>query len=77
MTLPDGRELGSLAVDDPLSEIPGLGPSRVKELLRHFGSVARLRSASGADIAEVKGIGPTLAATVHAHLHADGVSEPR
>jgi excinuclease ABC subunit C len=66
------RDIGTV-----LSEIPGLGPSRVKELLRHFGSVTRLRSASGADIAEVKGIGPTLAATVHEHLHADGVSAPR
>jgi len=60
-----------------LSGIPGLGPARVKELLKHFGSVKRLRAASETDIAEVKGIGPTLAATVHAHLRADGVSAPR
>ena len=60
-----------------LSEIPGLGPARVKVLLRHFGSVSRLRAASEAEIAEVKGIGPTLAATVHGHLRADGVSAPR
>ena len=60
-----------------LSEIPGLGPSRVKELLRHFGSVSRLRTASETEIAEVKGIGPSLAATVHGHLRADGVSAPR
>ncbi|MGW4930651.1 excinuclease ABC subunit UvrC [Agromyces sp. NPDC004153] len=60
-----------------LSEIPGLGPARVRELLKHFGSVKRLRSAGETEIAEVKGIGPSLAATVHAHLHADGVSAPR
>ena len=66
------RDIGTV-----LSEIPGLGPARVKELLKHFGSVARLRAAGEADIAEVKGIGPSLAATVHAHLHADGVSAPR
>jgi excinuclease ABC subunit C len=66
------RDIGTV-----LSEIPGLGPARVKELLKHFGSVARLRTAGEADIAEVKGIGPSLAATVHAHLHADGVSAPR
>jgi len=47
-----------------LSEIPGLGPSRVRELLKHFGSVARLRGADAAAIAEVKGIGPSLAATI-------------
>lgn len=66
------RDIGTV-----LSEIPGLGPARVKELLKHFGSVKRLRAAEQADIAEVKGIGPGLAATVHAHLHADGVSAPR
>ena len=60
-----------------LSEIPGLGPARVRELLKHFGSVKRLRGAGETEIAEVKGIGPGLAATVHAHLHADGVSAPR
>ena len=60
-----------------LSDIPGLGPTRVKELLKHFGSVTRLRGAGEADIAEVKGIGPALATTIHAHLHADGVSAPR
>ena len=53
-----------------LSEIPGLGPTRVAHLLRHFGSVTRLRAADQAAIAEVNGIGPTLAATVHHRLHA-------
>ncbi|HVL61872.1 MAG TPA: excinuclease ABC subunit UvrC [Microbacterium sp.] len=66
------RDIGSV-----LSGIPGLGPARVKELLKHFGSVKRLRGATETDIAEVKGIGPTLAATVHSHLRADGVSAPR
>jgi len=66
------RDIGSV-----LSGIPGLGPARVKELLKHFGSVKRLRGASETDIAEVKGIGPMLAATVHEHLRADGVSPPR
>ncbi|WP_448004764.1 excinuclease ABC subunit UvrC [Agromyces bauzanensis] len=66
------RDIGTV-----LSEIPGLGPTRVKELLRHFGSVSRLRAATEGEIAEVKGIGPTLASTVHGHLHADGVPAPR
>lgn len=51
-----------------LSDIPGLGPSRVKELLRHFGSVARLRTADAASIAEVRGIGPALARTIEQRL---------
>ena len=51
-----------------LSDIPGLGPSRVKELLKHFGSVARLRTADAASIAEVRGIGPALANTIEQRL---------
>ncbi len=51
-------------IQSVLGEIPGLGPSRVKELLTHFGSVARLRAADEAAIAEVRGIGPTLATTI-------------
>ncbi|TFD76656.1 excinuclease ABC subunit UvrC [Cryobacterium fucosi] len=53
-----------------LGEIPGLGPARVKVLLQHFGSVARLREATAESIAEVRGIGPGLAGTIHQHLRA-------
>ena len=56
-------------INSQLSEIPGLGPSRVRELLRHFGSVARLKAAEPSAIAEVKGIGPTLAAAIVERLH--------
>lgn len=51
-----------------LGEIPGLGPARVKELLKHFGSVAQLRKATPEEIAEVRGVGPRLAAAVHERL---------
>lgn len=54
-----------------LAEIPGLGPARSKELLRHFGSVARLKAATAAEIAEVRGIGPQLAAGIVARLGGD------
>jgi excinuclease ABC subunit C len=58
-----------------LSDIPGLGPSRVKELLKHFGSVARLREAEPAAIAEVRGIGPTLASTIAERLRTGPTSD--
>lgn len=51
-----------------LADIPGLGPARVKSLLAHFGSVARLRQAGPDRIAEVRGIGPALALTVATRL---------
>ncbi|QIZ98878.1 excinuclease ABC subunit UvrC [Leifsonia sp. PS1209] len=57
------RDIGSV-----LGEIPGLGPSRVKELLKHFGSVAQLRKATPDEIAAVRGVGPTLASAIHERL---------
>lgn len=51
-------------INSVLAGIPGLGPVRVKALLQHFGSVARLRAADAAAISEVKGVGPALAAVI-------------
>ena len=51
-----------------LSDVPGLGQIRIKALLRHFGSVAKLTQATPEQIAELPGIGPTLADSVHRHL---------
>ncbi|MFG6401272.1 MULTISPECIES: excinuclease ABC subunit UvrC [unclassified Microbacterium] len=51
-----------------LSEIPGLGDARIKALLRHFGSVASLKEASPDEIAQLPGIGPKLAESIHSHL---------
>lgn len=58
-----------------LGEIPGLGPAKVRELLKHFGSVTRLKTATPADITEVKGIGDKLAATVYEALSSNA-SQP-
>jgi excinuclease ABC subunit C len=51
-----------------LEEVPGLGASRIKVLLKHFGSVTALRSAQPGEIEQVQGIGPVLAQNIHAHL---------
>ncbi|MBM3688256.1 MAG: excinuclease ABC subunit UvrC [Actinobacteria bacterium] len=51
-----------------LDEIPGLGPSRVKALLAHFGSMARLREAEESEISRAPGIGPKTAAAIVAAL---------
>ncbi|MGB8021207.1 MAG: excinuclease ABC subunit UvrC [Candidatus Nanopelagicales bacterium] len=51
-----------------LDTVPGLGPVRRKALLRRFGSVRRIRQATPAELAEVPGIGPSLAANVLAAL---------
>ena len=52
-----------------LDSVPGLGPARRTDLVKHFGSVKKLKAASVDDIAEVKGFGPKLAASVYEHLH--------
>ncbi len=57
-------------INSVLSEIPGLGPARIRELLRHFGSVSQLRKASVAQLAEVKGVGPAIAAQVVERLRS-------
>jgi excinuclease ABC subunit C len=59
-------------ISSVLSEVPGLGPTRVKLLLSHFGSVARLRAASVDEIAQVRGVGPSLATAIVGRLGADG-----
>lgn len=55
-------------VDSVLDEINGLGPTRKKSLLKAFGSLKKLRSASPAQIAEVEGIGPAIAQTIYEQL---------
>lgn len=59
-----------------LDGVPGLGEARRKTLLRHFGSLRRLKSASVDEITEVPGIGRRTAEAVVAALsgqqRADG-----
>jgi excinuclease ABC subunit C len=55
-------------IQSVLAEVPGLGDARIKALLRHFGSVSALRNATPEEITELPGVGPKLAAAIHAHL---------
>jgi excinuclease ABC subunit C len=54
-----------------LDDIPGLGPTRRRALLKAFGSVKKLRAASAEDIANVPGIGPATAESIVAALAGD------
>ena len=62
------KKRGATATASVLDGIAGLGPARQKALLARFGSVARLRKATVEQLQEVKGVGPALAATIHAEL---------
>ena len=54
-----------------LSEIPGLGPKRVRDLLAHFRSIDAIQLASVERIAEAPGMGPSLARQVWEYFHPD------
>ncbi len=58
-----------------LDDVAGVGPARRAALLRHFGSVRRLRAASVEEIATVPGMGDRTAAAVLAALNGPAPAE--
>lgn len=52
-----------------LEDIPGIGPRRRANLLRHFGGLGGLKSAGIEEIARVEGINAALAERIYATLH--------
>lgn len=54
-----------------LEDIPGIGPKRRRELLKHFGGLRGLRNASLEDLARAEGINATLATEIYRYLHGD------
>jgi excinuclease ABC subunit C len=59
-------------VESVLDDVPGLGEVRRKTLLKHFGSLKKLRAATADEIAVVPGIGPKTAEAI-----ADAVEKAR
>ena len=51
-----------------LDEIPGVGPSRRRALLKHFGSLDAIRVASVDELAKVPGVPREVAVAVKEHL---------
>jgi excinuclease ABC subunit C len=51
-----------------LDSIPGIGPTRRKALLKHFGSMDKIREASMEDLTAVKGMNESAAESIKAHL---------
>jgi len=47
-----------------LDDVAGIGPSRRRRLLKHFGSLRRLTAASAEEVSAVPGIGAELAAVI-------------
>ncbi|EAW29768.1 excinuclease ABC subunit C [marine gamma proteobacterium HTCC2143] len=55
--------------ESPLEGIPGVGPKRRRELLRHFGGWQEVKAASADDLANIPGISDKLARDIVAALH--------
>jgi excinuclease ABC subunit C len=52
-----------------LDGIPGVGETRRRQLVRHFGSARKAAQASLEELEQVPGLGPQLAKVVYQHLH--------
>lgn len=62
------KKRSKLGLASQLDSIPGIGPTRRKALLKHFGSVDKIREASLEELLKVKGVNETSAKNVKAHL---------
>ncbi|MBL8599833.1 MAG: excinuclease ABC subunit UvrC [Devosia sp.] len=56
-------------IRNPLDEIDGIGPTRKRALLQHFGSAKAVSRASLADLAAIPGISSVMAQLVYDHFN--------
>ena len=56
----------------PLDDVPGVGATRKRALLAHFGSAKAVSRANLPDLKAVEGISDTLAETIYNHFHEAG-----
>lgn len=61
---------GKKRTESQLDGIAGIGPTRRRNLLRHFGGVKQVLSASQEELSKVEGVSQKLAAEIYATLHA-------
>jgi excinuclease ABC subunit C len=60
-----------------LQEIPGIGPTRKRALLRHFGTVKAIERASLPDLSQVPGISAETARKIYEFFHESAVDGTR
>jgi excinuclease ABC subunit C len=56
----------------PLDEIPGIGPSRKRALLLHFGTAGKVRAAALEDLQRAPGVSAAVAQAVYDFYHPSG-----
>lgn len=59
-------------VSNPLDEIGGIGPSRKRALLNHFGTAKAVSRAAMDDLKKVEGVSAAMAETIYNHFHDNG-----
>jgi excinuclease ABC subunit C len=59
-------------VKNPLDEIPGIGPTRKRALLHHFGTVKAIQRAALEDLMKAPGVNAATARAVHDFFHERG-----
>lgn len=66
------QKRGKAMTVSALDAVPGLGASKRKALLAHFGSVKGVKAATAEELSQAKGIGPSLASAIVTHFAAEG-----
>ncbi|HVI27680.1 excinuclease ABC subunit UvrC [Hansschlegelia sp.] len=61
-------------VANPLNEVPGVGPTRKRALLRHFGTAKAVARAGLADLEKAPGVSKAMAKAIYDFFHARGES---
>jgi excinuclease ABC subunit C len=62
------KRRGKRSLVSVLDGIKGVGPSTKKALIQHFGTIKAIKAATVEELVAVDGVGPKLAATIHAAL---------
>jgi excinuclease ABC subunit C len=62
------QKRGKAMTVSALDGVPGLGETKRKALVAHFGSLKKIKAATAVELAQAKGIGPALADAVVRHF---------
>ena len=65
---------GKAMVASALDAVPGLGPAKREALIKHCGSLKKLKAASADELTQVQGVGPSLASKIREHFDAEAAA---
>ena len=65
---------GKAMVASASDAVPGLGPAKREALIKHCGSLKKLKAASADELTQVQGVGPSLASKIREHFDAEAAA---